>query len=85
MPKVDSLIAERTKKKDTASKNASAVTGRTSFTGLFPPVELTQQERDLLITLLKDYAEQDANVEQDVSSLASITSEIKSINSQRVP
>ncbi|MBA3815011.1 MAG: CT583 family protein [Parachlamydiaceae bacterium] len=88
MSKVNALLNERLKKNDNNSKMAamaqqSASGNLTSFAGVFSISELSSGEKSTIETILNEYALGDkANFSQDLSSLLSITSEVKAINNQ---
>ncbi len=87
MEKVNTLLTQRLKikessKKMTAMANQSSAGNRSGFSGIFSLVELSQKEKDLLETMLKEYATDEVNVSNDLHTLISITSEVKAINNQ---
>lgn len=87
MGKVNALLNERLKKTDNSSKMAamarqSASGNLTSFSGVFSVAELSENEKAGLEAILKEYAHDDENISSDLSSLISITSEVKAINNQ---
>jgi hypothetical protein len=87
MAKTNLLIAQRLQKKDPSSKMAEmtkqSINGNLSgFSGIFSPSELSPSERELIHTLLIDYAEDREDVTEDFEQLVSITSEVKAINNQ---
>ncbi len=87
MSKVNSLLTERLKKNDATSKMAamarqSANGQLTSFSGVFSVSELGEQEKSRIEEILRAYAVNFDDIHQDLSSLISITSEVKAINNQ---
>jgi hypothetical protein len=87
MSHVNSLISERLKKNSQTSKMSalakqSASGNLTSFSGIFSLSELNDKEKEFLLNLLRQYAIGKEDLEQDFTSLTSITSEVKAINNQ---
>lgn len=87
MGKVNALLNERLKKTDNTSKMAamarqSASGNLTSFSGVFSIAELSDNEKAGIEAILKEYAHGDENISRDLSTLISITSEVKAINNQ---
>lgn len=86
MTKINALLNERLKKNDGSKMAAMAkqsVNGHlSSFSGIFNITELSQHEKINIETILKDYAIDLDQVEEDIKHLTSITSEVKSINNQ---
>lgn len=88
MSKVNTLLAERLKKTDHTSKmtamaKQSANGNLTSFSGIFSISELSDKEKANIEAILKEYAiGEEENLAHDLSSLISITSEVKAINNQ---
>src|ERR1700733_965751 len=87
MSKFDALISQRIKKREEPSKMAalakqSANGHLTSFSGIFGISELNPSERACLEEILSQYATNEVNVQGDLQSLISITSEVKAINNQ---
>jgi hypothetical protein len=87
MGKVNALLTQRLKKVDAPSKMAamarqSASGQLTSFSGMFAVSDLNDSEKSKIEEILKCYAIDIDNVEEDLSSLIAITSEVKAINNQ---
>jgi hypothetical protein len=87
MANVNSILSERAKKSSHSSKMAemakqSATGNLTSFSGVFSVAELSNQEKMGLETLLKSYANERDDIETDLQTLISLTSEVKAINNQ---
>lgn len=88
MGKVNALLNERLKKNDNVSKMAamarqSADGNLTSFSGVFSVSELSSSEKATIENILKEYAaDNETDFSYDLSSLLSITSEVKAINNQ---
>jgi len=87
MGKVNTLLAERLKKKVKSTKmekmaEQSAFGNRTGFTGIFSVSDLSSREKGNLEILLQDYSTGNENISHDLRSLISITSEVKAINNQ---
>jgi hypothetical protein len=87
MGKFEQLISSRLKRKDDSPKMAalakqSASGHLTSFAGIFGMSELNETEKTFLEEILNRYARSDADVNEDLKSLISITSEVKAINNQ---
>lgn len=87
MADINSILNQRVKKSDQSSKMAamakqSATGNLTSFAGVFSVTELSPKEKSFLESILKEYANEDANIEDDLDALMSITSEVKAINNQ---
>lgn len=90
MSQVNTFLSERLnkkKKKDHSSKTAalaqrSASGNLSGFAGVFCMNELSPHEKELLENILLEYAYEMDHVDQDLSKLISITSEVKAINNQ---
>lgn len=87
MGKVQDLLNLRLKKAEKSSKMAvmakqSASGELTSFSGFFGIVDLSSSEQEALQNMLESYATESAKIQHDLSSLISITSEVKAINNQ---
>ena len=87
MGKVNSILDQRMKKPSNTSKMAamakqSATGNLTSFSGIFSVVELSDKEKETLANLLRNYADEEQDIEGDLSFLISLTSEVKAINNQ---
>src|SRR6185437_5934673 len=53
-----------------------------SFSGVFSIADLSNHEKSSIETILKDYAIDPENLDDDLAHLISITSEVKAINNQ---
>lgn len=87
MGNFNALLSERLKKTDNTSKMAalarqSAKGNLTSFSGVFSVVELSDKEKANIESILKEYALDHADLSADLSTMISITSEVKAINNQ---
>lgn len=87
MSGVNSLLTERLKKKEGPSKAAalakqSASGNLTGFAGIFGAGQLSDQEKETLQTILEEYSQGKENINQDLTALISISSEVKAINNQ---
>jgi hypothetical protein len=87
MSNVNALLTQRLKKADQSSKMAamarqSASGNLTSFSGIFSVHELSDREKTFIEEILRNHADDDANIEADLRSLISITSEVKAITNQ---
>lgn len=87
MSQMNDLLNERTQKNANRSKMAemavqSSSGHLTSFGGVFSLSELSSKEKSGLAELLKTYAKDNENIEQDLSLLISLSSEVKAINNQ---
>ncbi|MBA2368393.1 MAG: CT583 family protein [Candidatus Protochlamydia sp.] len=87
MANVNSILTQRVKKSPHLSKMAemakqSATGNLTSFAGMFSVTDLSENEKNNLENLLKNYANDAYNVENDLQVLISLTSEVKAINNQ---
>ena len=87
MSKVNELLTQRLKKNEaspkmTAMAHQSANGNLTSFAGVFGVSELNEHERSKIEEILKNYAVDVDDISRDLSSLISITSEVKAINNQ---
>lgn len=87
MGNVNNLLSERLNKKANTKKMAemakrSADGSLTSFSGIFNIVELNEGEKNYLEALLYEFSTDKSNLKKDLSSLISITSEVKAINTQ---
>jgi len=89
MAKVQTLLAERLKKKEKSTKmeqmsKQSASGNLTSFAGVFGIAELSPHEKDSLQNILLEYSKESDNISTDLNSLISITSEVKAITNQAI-
>lgn len=87
MTNLNAVLNQRIKKSDQTSKMAamakqSSTGNLTSFAGVFSVVELSDKERLTIEDLLKHYAKDEINIQNDLPALLSITSEVKAINNQ---
>jgi len=87
MKGVNSLLDQRLTKKGKDSKTAalakkSATGDLSGFSGIFGISELTSQEKDLLHQILFDFGDKNKSIKKDLTTLISISSEIKAINNQ---
>lgn len=87
MTKVNSILDQRMKKPSNTSKMAamakqSATGNLTSFSGVFSVIELNEKEKEILEKILKNYADDEQDIHNDLNSLISLTSEVKAINNQ---
>lgn len=87
MSKMNAILSERLKTNDGQPKMAtlakkSASGALTSFAGIFGTAELSEAEKFELKVLLERYAETENDIHRDLSSLSSITLEVKGINNQ---
>lgn len=89
MSSVNSLISKRLQKTETngnskmaAMARQSATANLTSFTGVFGVSELNSHEKDALEAILFSYAQKGQDIDKDLETLISITSEVKAINNQ---
>jgi hypothetical protein len=60
----------------------SASGNLTGFSGIFSVTELNEHEKDFLEAILNEYSDGNTNINEDLTSLISITSEVKAINNQ---
>lgn len=87
MTKVNELLTQRLKKKETTSKMAamaqqSANGQLTSFSGVFSVSDLTDNEKNKISEILTNYAIDLDDLHHDLPSLITLTSEVKAINNQ---
>lgn len=86
MAKINALLTERLKKtegsKMAAMAKQSANGNLSSFSGVFSIADLSHHEKTSIETLLKDYVIDPENLNDDLTHLISITSEVKAINNQ---
>lgn len=87
MSNVNTLLSQRMKKGVQSSKMAqmakqSAEGSLTSFSGVFSVTDLNESEKNYLEALLREFSTGDEDLEADLPSLISITSEVKAINNQ---
>ncbi len=87
MTKINDLLTERLKKKDSSMKMAAmaeqTVNGTlTSFSGIFGGGQLNSNEKAALEAILFEYATDGGAINRDLNDLISITSEVKAINHQ---
>lgn len=87
MAKVNSILDQRMNKPSSTSKMAalaqqSASGHLTGFAGIFNFEDLNDKEKEALANLLKNYANDEQEITQDLTLLISLTSEVKAINNQ---
>lgn len=86
MTKINALLTERLKKTDgskmAAMAKQSANGNLSSFSGVFSIADLSHHEKTSIETILKDYAIDLDNLDNDIAHLITITSEVKAINNQ---
>lgn len=87
MANINALLNERLKKNGQSSKMAamakqSAGGNLTSFAGVFNVAELNDQEKANIEELLHHYVSGKHDITSDLSTLLSLTSEVKSISNQ---
>lgn len=88
MSQVNTLLEQRLNKAKNQQSKAGALADRSvsgnlsGFAGVFAVTDLNPHEKEVLETLLRDYAEQGVSISSDLKSLTSITSEVKAINNQ---
>lgn len=87
MGNVNSLIASRLKAQEPSQKmeqmsKKSASGGLTTFNGLFQVLELSENEKNALSEILKNYSSPSSSTVEDLKALTAITSEVKAINHQ---
>jgi hypothetical protein len=87
MTSVNELLTKRLEKNDKTSKMAemakqSARGNLSSFSGIFSVTELNQGEKDHIEAILYEFSTGKGDISQDLTSLVSITSEVKAINHQ---
>jgi hypothetical protein len=89
MSAIDSLLNQRTKKNESSSKMAamaqkSASGGLSGFVGMFSMSELSEGEKSTIETLLKDFCGDEIDFKKDLTTLLSLTAEVKAINNQAI-
>lgn len=87
MTNVNSILNERMKKPSNTSKMAalaqqSANGHLSSFSGIFSVIELSLKEKEALLEILKDYAQEEQEIDHDLEALIALTAEVKGINNQ---
>ncbi|MDB6082011.1 MAG: hypothetical protein JWO53_1283 [Chlamydiia bacterium] len=87
MTKIDALLNERINAQPSLSKvkalaQRSSDGSLSSFSGLFKVGELTANEKSLLESILREYQDEARDIQPDLQSLISITSEVKAIHNQ---
>lgn len=89
MNKVNKFLSQRLKKAEKTSKMSALATqsmegNLTSFSGVFGFTDLNASEKDDLAQILKKFARENEalEVDQDLKSLITLTSEVKAINNQ---
>ncbi len=88
MAKVNNLLAERFKQatqklsKMTNLAQMSSSGNLSSFSGIFRVAPLSQTEEQSLQELLTTYGDESQNIQQDLLTLISITSEVRAISNQ---
>ena len=90
MVKLNTLLAERFKKRSKPSDKMQTLADRTgagelsSFGGVFRVASLSDQEKGHLIQILETYKNDDQETDEDFQNLCKLTSEVKAINNQAV-
>lgn len=88
MAKVNNLLAERFKQ---ATQKLSKMTNLaqmatngnlSSFSGIFRVTPLTEKETESLHSILSSYSDESQDIQSDLNTLISITSEVRAINNQ---
>lgn len=87
MASVNSILDQRMKKPSQPSKmvemaKQSARGDLTSFSGMFAVSDLSLKEKKDLEEILKNYSSNNREIDKDLESLISLTSEVKAINNQ---
>jgi len=87
MADINSILQARTKQTQSPSKmkamaKESANGNLTGFAGIFSVKDLSEQEKEKVANILKAYALENNDLQQDLESLISLTSEVKAINNQ---
>ncbi len=87
MTNVNTILTQRIKSSESSSKMAamakqSATGNLTGFAGIFSVTELSEKEKSLIEKILKEYAQEGHDLEKDLTTLVSLTSEVKAINNQ---
>jgi BioD-like phosphotransacetylase family protein len=87
MSNVNSILDQRMKKPSHASKMAalakqSSTGNLTSFSGIFNIADLSSKEKEIIAEILKNYANEKLDIQNDLNLLISLTSEVKAINNQ---
>jgi len=88
MGKVNSLLTERLKLTAEKFSKMTNLAERTSsgqlssFSGVFRVATLTLTEQEVLREILKNFVEENQEIEKDLQTLFSLTSEVKAINNQ---
>ena len=85
--KVNKFLSDRLKKSDKNNKMSALATqsmdgNLTSFSGIFGFSELSTNEKEDLALLLKRFSTDSTELDQDLKSLITLTSEVKAINNQ---
>lgn len=87
---MNTLLAERLKKKENLSKKMTTLASKvssgdlSSFAGVFKIIPLSKHETSSIEELLKQYQGKIEETGRDLEALIAITSEVKAINSQAV-
>ena len=87
MTTIDDLLQRRMSPKDPSVKvkalaKQSSEGALTSFSGLFKIGELSDQEKGTIEAILLEYQTSDTNIQNDLTSLISLTAEVKAIDNQ---
>jgi hypothetical protein len=89
MNKVNKFLSQRLKKVEKTSKMSALATqsmegNLTSFSGVFGFTDLNSAEKEDLALILRKFAQEDGSteVDEDLKSLITLTSEVKAINNQ---
>lgn len=87
MNKVNKFLSQRLKKAEKNTKMSTLATqsmegNLTSFSGIFGMSDLSSKEKENLSTLLTKFSNDDVEIDHDLKSLITLTSEVKAINNQ---
>lgn len=88
MGQIHSILDQRLKKSSNTNKMSlmaqkSAAGNLTSFSGLFHVAELSENEKETLLEILKNHSiDEEKDLQSDLEQLVFLTSEVKAINNQ---
>ncbi len=84
MAKVNSLLTDRFRRAGAALSKMTTLVERSSFSGVFKVSELSEQEKETLLSLLTHYKGEEEDLEEDLFKLSAVTAEVKAINAQAI-
>ncbi len=80
---LDARMSKKTDKTKMKSLAQQSIDGnRSGFSGIFQPIDMSETEKDVIESILREYTFDESTLDQDHKTLLHISSEIKAINHQ---